>query len=600
MITELIRNFCIIAHIDHGKSTLADRLLEMTGAISSREKKAQFLDNLDIERERGITVKAQTVSLKYKAKNGTTYLLNLIDTPGHVDFTYEVSQSIKACEGALLIVDAAQGVQAQTVANVYLAVADDLEILPVINKIDLPAAEPKRVLAEIENLIGLDTSEAVEVSAKSGLGVDKLLEEIIKTVPPPKGDPEKPLLALIFDSWFDAYLGVVVLFRVFDGEVSVNDRIILMSNEKQYIVTSLGKHTPHKKNFDKIGVGETGFFTASIKDLSDVRVGDSVTLVKNPTPKALPGYAPIKSMVFSGLYPVDTDDYNSLKSAMAKLSLNDASINYEAESSTALGFGFRCGFLGLLHLEIVQERLEKEFDLNIILTNPSVVFKVIDHKSREIEVDNPVKLPPPQNIKQIKEPYVCGTILTPSKYIGGVMKLAIDKRAIQKSLEYLSTDRAILKFEFPLSEILIDFYDQLKTLTEGYASFDYELIDYRAGKMVRLDILINGELIDALSLIAHKDKIRENGLFFTKQLKSVIPRQMFEVSIQAALGAKIIARETISALRKNVTAKCYGGDITRKRKLLEKQKRGKKRMKQLGTVEVPKEAFLSLLRFTKS
>ena len=590
-----IRNFCIIAHIDHGKSTLADRLLEATGALSSRDARSQFLDNLDIEQERGITIKAQTVSLNYQAADGQEYLLNLIDTPGHVDFAYEVSHAIKACEAALLVVDASQGVEAQTLATVYLAVENELEILPVINKIDLPAAEPERVKQEIEELIGLDTSQTVLVSAKSGQGVAELLEKIIKIAPPPQAQPDLPLAALVIDTWFDSYLGIVVLFRVFDGTVQLNDRIRFMASGREGVVNHLGKHTPHKTDCHKIAAGETGYLGASIKNLADVRVGDTITLVKQPTAKPLPGYAEAKPMVFSGIYPLDSGEFSELKESMLKLCLNDASIQFEVESSSALGFGLRCGFLGLLHLEIVRERLEKEYGMNIILTNPAVSYKVITAKDEEIYVDNPVKLPPPQMLKEIHEPFVLGTIFTPSEYIGPIIELAMARRAKQRSIEYITANKVVIKFELPLSEIVVDFYDQLKTISGGYASFDYDPLDYRPGQLVKLDLLINGTVVDALSTIVHRTNAYNQGRLLTAKLKELIPRQMFEVQLQAALGSKIIARETISALRKNVTAKCYGGDITRKRKLLEKQKEGKKRMKQLGAVDVPKEAFLTIL-----
>jgi len=592
---QKIRNFCIIAHIDHGKSTLADRLLDATGSISTREKKEQFLDNLSIERERGITIKAQTVSLQYTYQ-GETYLLNLIDTPGHVDFSYEVSRSIAACEGALLVVDASQGVQAQTLANVYMAVDHNLEILPVINKIDLPQAEPERVLKEIEDVIGLDTTNAVMVSAKTGFGVDKLLEKVVENFPPPKADATKPLRALIFDSWFDAYLGVVVLFRIFEGQMKKGDRLKFMATKKDALLITLGKHTPFKTDFESLQAGEVGFMSASIKNLSDIRIGDTITLYDNPAKEALPGYAEAKSMVFSGIYPVSAEDYENLKDALAKLILNDSSIHFEPETSVALGFGFRCGFLGLLHLEIVQERLEKEFHLNLILTSPTVVFKVIDQKDKETWIENPSKLPNLGSVKQLLEPYVLGTILIPKEYIGAMIQLALEKRGIQKSIEYLGLHRAMMKFELPLSEIVLEFYDQLKTLSKGYASFDYEFLEYRPADLVKLDIFINGDVVDALSLIVHREKAYYKARDLTKKLKELIPRQMFEIAIQASLGAKIIARESIPAMRKNVTAKCYGGDITRKRKLLEKQKEGKKRMKQIGSVEVPQEAFMAILK----
>lgn len=600
MDSKLIRNFCIIAHIDHGKSTLADRLLEATGSITAREKKEQFLDNLSIERERGITIKAQTVSLEYRAKDGKTYLLNLIDTPGHVDFSYEVSRSIAACEGALLVVDSYQGVQAQTLANVYMAVDHNLEVLPVINKVDLPQADPPRILKEIEEVIGLSTEFAALVSAKTGQGVPELLESLIQIFPAPQGSAEEPLRALIFDSWFDAYLGVVVLFRVFQGRIQKGDKILFMATAKEALCNTLGKHTPFKTEFDKIEAGEVGYLTASIKNIGDIKIGDTITLADKPTQEALPGYAEAKSMVFSGLYPVVSEDYENLKEALAKLTLNDSAINFEPETSIALGFGFRCGFLGLLHLEIVQERLEQEFHLNLILTSPTVVFKVIDLKDNALFIDNPAKLPEVGKIKTLLEPFVIGTVMLPKEYVGAMMQLALEKRGVQKSMEYLGINRVMMRFELPLSEIVLEFYDQLKTLSKGYASFDYEFLEYREADLVKLDILINGDVVDALSLIVHRDKAYYKARDLTQKLKELIPKQMFEVAIQAALGAKVLARETITAMRKNVTAKCYGGDITRKRKLLEKQKEGKKRMKQIGSVEVPQEAFMAILKLKNS
>ncbi|MCP4754080.1 MAG: elongation factor 4 [Proteobacteria bacterium] len=591
-----IRNFCIIAHIDHGKSTLADRILEITGALTKRESQDQFLDSMDIERERGITIKAQTVSIPYRAKDGETYQLNLIDTPGHVDFSYEVSRSLAACEGALLIVDAAQGVEAQTLANVYLAVDQDLEIIPVLNKIDLPAAEPERVAAEIEDVIGLDASHAVRASAKQGIGIEEILEQVVANVPPPKGDPDAPLKALIFDSWFDPYVGIVVLFRVVSGALPTRSTIRFMATDKEFQVTQLGKFTPFKKEVDALYAGEVGYLAASVKNIGDIKIGDTITLADQPTDEPLAGYTEIKPMVFSGIYPVDSKDFNDLKEALSKLALNDSAITYEAETSVALGFGFRCGFLGLLHMEIVQERLEREFDLNLLITSPSVIYRVHMERGEVLEIENPSQLPSPTEIGTIEEPYIAGNIIIPSGYVGNVMKLALERRGLQKDMAYIGKHRVSLQYEFPLNEIVYDFYDQLKSITQGYASFDYELIDYRKANLVKMDIRLNGDIVDALSVIIHKEKAYFKGRELAKKLKKLIPRQMFEIAIQAAIGSKIIARESISALRKNVTAKCYGGDISRKRKLLEKQKKGKKRMKQLGSVEVPQEAFLAILK----
>lgn len=591
-----IRNFCIIAHIDHGKSTIADRILEFTGALSERESQEQFLDNMDIERERGITIKAQTVSINYKAKNGEVYLLNLIDTPGHVDFTYEVSRSIAACEGALLIVDAAQGVEAQTLANVYLALEHDLEIIPVLNKIDLPAADPDRVAQEIEDVIGLDATGAVRASAKQGIGIEAILEQVIELIPAPEGSSEDPLKALIFDSWFDPYVGIVVLFRIKTGVLNHRDLIRFMVTEKEHQLTQLGKFTPAKEEFECLKAGEVGFLAASIKNIVDIKIGDTITLVDQPATEMLQGYSEIKPMVFSGIYPVDSNDYLDLKDALSKLVLNDSAIAYEPESSVALGFGFRCGFLGLLHMEIVQERLEREFSLNLLITSPTVIYKVYMVKGEMVSIENPSQLPPLVEIDHIEEPYIDAQIIIPGKFVGAIMKLALDRRGIQKGMDYLGEYKVSLKYEFPLSEIVYDFYDQLKSLTQGYASFDYELIDYRTADMVKLDILLNGDPVDALSVIIFKDKAVYQGRELVKKLKNLIPRQMFQIAIQAAIGSKIIARQSIGALRKNVTAKCYGGDISRKRKLLEKQKKGKKRMKQLGNVEVPQDAFLAILK----
>ena len=591
-----IRNFCIIAHIDHGKSTLADRMLEMTEAISLREKKNQFLDNMDIERERGITIKAQSVSMKYKAEDGQEFLYNLIDTPGHVDFTYEVSRSIASCEGAILVVDASQGVEAQTLANVYMAIEHDLEIIPVLNKVDLPTADPEKVKGEIEKVIGLDCDDTLSISAKTGLGVKELLDQISRRVPSPTKVENKHLKALIFDSWFDPYLGVVVLFRVFEGEIKKTDRIRFIKTNKDFLITKLGKFTPQEVEFESIGQGEVGFFAASIKTVGDVKIGDTVTLAANPSPDLLQGYKEIQPMIFCGIYPMDTDDYKHLTDALSKLILNDSSIKFEPETSTALGFGYRCGFLGMLHMDIIRERLEREFDLTLLITAPTVIYKVTTVLGDVTYIDNPGKLPKPQDIATIEEPFVKGVIYLPEEYIGVVMKLSTEKRGRQISMDYISENRVSLKYEFPLSEIVIEFYDDLKSITRGYASFDYEHIESRVENLVKLDIMLNGENIDALSVICHRDKAYYQGRELTKKMKELIPRQMFEIAIQAAIGSKIIARESISAMRKNVTAKCYGGDISRKRKLLEKQKEGKKRMKQFGNVEVPQEAFMAVLK----
>lgn len=591
-----IRNFSIIAHIDHGKSTLADRILEITGLIGDREKKDQYLDKMDLERERGITIKAQTVRIPYRAKDGQEYILNLIDTPGHVDFSYEVSRSLAACDGALLVVDATQGVEAQTLANVYLALDHDLEVLPVLNKIDLPSAEPERVIAEIEEGIGLDVENISMVSAKTGEGVPELLEKIVQFIPPPKGDRDAPLKALIFDSWYDPYVGVVVLFRVIDGTISLGEEILMYSTGKTYEVIRLGVFSPEAVSIDQLGPGEVGFLCANIKELKDARVGDTITHPKRPTQSPFPGFKKIKPMVFCGLYPVDPGDYEDLKFALEKLQLNDSSLFFEAETSQALGFGFRCGFLGLLHMEIVQERLEREFKVNLIATAPSVVYKVVKVDGEIVSVDNPAKLPPPVEIAAIKEPYVRMEIHVPNEFVGNVFKLCEEKRGIQKDLRYLTPSRVIVTYELPFAEIVYDFFDRLKSVTRGFASLDYEVIDFRESDLVKLDILINGSPVDAMATIVHRDKAYYKGRALALKLKKVIPRQLFEVVIQAAIGNKIIARERIAPLRKNVTAKCYGGDITRKRKLLEKQKEGKKRMKKMGNVEVPQEAFLSVLK----
>ncbi|MDX1763970.1 MAG: translation elongation factor 4 [bacterium] len=593
---DAIRNFSIIAHIDHGKSTLADRILDFTGALTEREKVNQFLDQMDIERERGITIKAQTVRLRYKALNGREYCLNLIDTPGHVDFNYEVSRSLAACEGALLVVDAAQGVEAQTVGNVYLALDHDLEIIPVLNKIDLPSANVEQVRQEIEDVIGLDTAHAIPVSAKRGTGIQEVLEAIVALVPPPKGDPKAPLKALLFDSWFDPYLGTVSLLRVMEGTIVPGMKIRMMSTGRTYEVQQVGAFTPHPTRLDRLSVGEVGFFMASIKTVSDTNIGDTITDAAKPTAVALPGFKEVKPMVFAGLYPVDSGDYKELHEALDKLRLNDSSISYEKETSGALGFGFRCGFLGLLHMEIVQERLEREFSIPLITTSPTVVYRVVLVDGTELMIENPSNLPPTQSIQKIMEPVILATVMVPAEHMGSVITLAQERRGIQKHINYHATTRVSIQYELPLNEVVVDFYDRLKSASRGYASFDYEFSGYREANMVRLDILINGEVVDALSVIVHKDRAYYRGRNLAQKLKKLIPRQMYEVVIQAAVGNKVISRESISALRKNVTAKCYGGDITRKRKLLEKQKEGKKRMKSVGKVEIPQEAFMSVLQ----
>ena len=592
-----IRNFSIIAHIDHGKSTLADRILEATGALEKREMQSQFLDKLDLERERGITIKAQTVRLSYKAKNGITYQLNLIDTPGHVDFNYEVSRSLSACEGALLVVDASQGVEAQTLANVYLALENDLEIITVINKIDLPNADIERVKAEVESVIGLDTSNALPISAKTGIGIEALLEAIVAQVPPPKrGSPEAPLRALVYDSWFDPYVGVVAQVRIIDGVLKEGDKVRFFSTDSEYDVYKLGVFTPHPQEVSELSSGQVGYFSAAIKNLRDVRIGDTVTLVKNPASEQLPGFKEVRPMVFGGLFPVDADDYANLKSALEKLSLNDSAFTFEAESSVALGFGYRCGYLGLLHMEIVQERLEREFQLNLITTAPSVVYKIILTDDTELQVDNPAKMPAVQDIMRIEEPIVKATIHCPREFVGNVLKLCEERRGVQRDLAFHGMERAVITYDLPLNEIVLDFHDRLKSLTKGYASFDYEIVGYQESDLVKLDIKLNGETVDALSIIVHREKAYSRGKELTEKLKDIIDRQMFEIAIQASIGAKVIARSTVKALRKNVTAKCYGGDISRKRKLLEKQKEGKKRMKQVGKVSIPQEAFLAVLK----
>ena len=597
--SSLIRNFSIIAHVDHGKSTLADCLMKETGAVTEREAQDQLLDKMDIERERGITVKSQTVRLNYRAKDGKEYVLNLIDTPGHVDFTYEVSRSLAACEGALLVVDAAQGVEAQTLANVYMALDNNLEVLPVLNKIDLPSAETDKVCREIEDIIGLDSSNAAMVSAKKGIGIPVVLQQVVDYIPPPSGDSGAPLRALIFDSWFDSYLGIVLMIRIVDGEVHVGDKIRFMATGREYEVFQLGVFTPFPEQREELKLGEVGFLSASIKTIGHTIIGDTITTVGNLDTEPLPGYTEAKPMVFSGIYPVDSEQYEELKEALRKLSLNDSSLSYEMETSVALGFGFRCGFLGLLHMEIAQERLEREFNLQLITTAPSVVYQVHLKKGAVISVDNPSQLPSPIEIEYIEEPYIRARILTPQEYVGGIMKLAQERRGVQSLMEYPVPNRVMLEYEIPLNEIVLDFYDQLKSISKGYASLDYELIDFRKGALVKLDILLNGEMVDALSMIVPRDKAPFRGRELAKKIKEFIPKQMYEVAIQAAIGAKVIARETQGALRKDVTAKCYGGDVTRKRKLLEKQKEGKKRMKRVGSVEVPQEAFMAVLKIER-
>ncbi|UCE70790.1 MAG: elongation factor 4 [Nitrospiraceae bacterium] len=590
-----IRNFSIIAHIDHGKSTIADRILEITGALTQREMTTnQVLDTMDLEQERGITIKAHAVRLDYTAMDGKTYILNLIDTPGHVDFSYEVSRSLASCEGALLVVDASQGVEAQTLANTYLAVEHDLEIIPVINKIDLPSAEPERVKTDIEDTVGIDCSDVILTSAKEGTGVREVLEAIVAKVPPPRGDKKNPLKALIFDSWFDNYQGVTVLVRIFDGEIRKNSKILFMATQKTYEVLEVGVFTPSKKTVTSLAAGEVGYITASIRNVGDTKVGDTITDANNPVQEPCPGYRDIKPMVFSGLYPTETNQYEDLKDALEKLRLNDSSFNFEPESSSALGFGFRCGFLGLLHMEIIKERLEREFKLLLVNTAPTVVYKVLVTEGDTIFIDSPAKLP--KKYDQIEEPFVKTTILVPAKYIGNILELCQEKRGAQKDFVYMGKDRIMVTYEFPLNEILWDFYDKLKSSSSGYASMDYEFLGYRGSKLIKLDILLNGEPVDALSMIVHKERAYYKGRQIAEKLRQVIPRQLFEVVIQASIGNKVIARESIKAIRKNVIAKCYGGDVTRKRKLLEKQKEGKKRMKQVGRVEVPQEAFLAVLQ----
>ncbi|WP_270346577.1 translation elongation factor 4 [Lactococcus petauri] len=592
---EKIRNFSIIAHIDHGKSTLADRILELTETVSKREMQAQLLDSMDLERERGITIKLNAIELEYTAKDGETYIFHLIDTPGHVDFTYEVSRSLAACEGAILVVDAAQGIEAQTLANVYLALDNDLEILPVINKIDLPAADPERVRTEVEDVIGLDASEAVLASAKAGIGIEEILEQVVEKVPAPQGDVEAPLKALIFDSVYDAYRGVILQIRVVDGSVKVGDTIQLMSNGKEFVVTEVGIFTPKAVARDFLMAGDVGYLAAAIKTVADTRVGDTITLANNPAEEALAGYKKMNPMVFCGLYPIDSNRYNDLREALERLQLNDASLQFEPETSQALGFGFRCGFLGLLHMDVIQERLEREFNLDLIMTAPSVIYHVNTTDGETMEVANPSEFPDPTRIESIEEPFVKAQIMVPNEFVGAVMELAQRKRGEFVTMDYLDANRVNVIYHIPLSEIVFDFFDKLKSSTRGYASFDYEISDYRPSRLLKMDILLNSEKVDALSFIVHKDFAYERGKVIVEKLKKLIPRQQFEVPIQATIGQKIVARSDIKALRKNVLAKCYGGDVSRKRKLLEKQKAGKKRMKSIGSVEVPQEAFLSVL-----
>lgn len=591
-----IRNFSIIAHIDHGKSTLADRLLEYTGALTAREMQNQFLDKMDLERERGITIKAQTVRLMYQADDGNEYILNLIDTPGHVDFTYEVSRSLAACEGGLLVVDASQGVEAQTLANVYLALDINLEVFPVLNKIDLPAADPERVKQEIEEIIGIDAHDAVLASAKEGIGTHEILEEIVKKIPAPQGDAAAPLKALLFDSWYDQYQGVVILVRIFDGTLKKGDKIQLMSTNRAYEALKVGVFAPVMVEVPQLAAGEVGFVIAGIKDVADAKVGDTVTLLHRQCTEMLGGFKEVKPMVFSGLYPIDTVQYEQLRDALAKLKLNDSSFSFEPETSVALGFGFRCGFLGLLHMEIIQERLEREFSLDLITTAPTVVYKIHKTDGELIQIEAAARMPEPQFIDYMEEPFILAHIHVPNDFVGGVLALCEEKRGIQREIKYLTTTRVMIIYELPLNEIVLDFYDRLKSITKGYASLDYEHLDFRESDLVRMNVMINGDVVDALSLIVHRDKSYFRGRDLVSKMKELIPRQMFEVAIQAAIGNKIIARETVKALRKDVLAKCYGGDISRKRKLLDKQKEGKKRMKNVGNVELPQEAFLAILK----
>jgi GTP-binding protein LepA len=592
---QFIRNFSIIAHIDHGKTTLSDRLLQKTGAVEVRELHEQMLDDMDLERERGITIKARAVNLQYRAADGNEYTFNLIDTPGHVDFTYEVSRSLAACEGAVLVVDATQGVEAQTLANSYLAIENDLDIITVINKVDLPSAEPERVREQIENVIGLDAHDAILASAKAGIGISEILEAIVHRIPPPTGNADAPLRALLFDSWYDSYRGVMLLVKVVDGSVRRGMRIKLVSTGRVYEVTEMGVFTPKAKAVDRLGVGEVGFLAGNIKDIVQAKIGDTVT-EERATPEPLPGFEEVKAMVFAGIFPINTEDYENLRDAMAKLKLNDASFSYEPESSMALGFGFRCGFLGLLHMEIIQERLEREFNLELLTSAPGVRYRLTRTDGEVTEIENPQKMPDPAYISSIEEPFIEATILTTDEFVGPILALAIDRRGQQKKLEYVGAGRVMIVYEMPLNEVILDFFDKLKSISRGYASLDYQFIGYRGSDLVKMDILINGEPLDALSLVVHRDKAFPRGKMLVEKMKEFIPRQMFEVALQAAIGNRVIARETVKPLRKNVIAKCYGGDISRKRKLLEKQKEGKKRMKRVGKVEIPQEAFLAVLK----
>ncbi len=593
-----IRNFSIIAHIDHGKSTLADRFIQICGGLSDREMSAQVLDSMDIERERGITIKAQSVTLDYIARDGETYQLNFIDTPGHVDFSYEVSRSLAACEGALLVVDAAQGVEAQSVANCYTAIDQGLEVLPVLNKIDLPSAEPERVIAEIENVIGIPADEAINISAKTGIGVEEVLDQLIEKIPPPDGNLNGPLQALIIDSWFDSYLGVVSLVRIVNGSLRKKQKITVMSTGKSFLVDKIGVFTPKRTDKETLGTGEVGFVVAGIKDIFGAPVGDTITLTDDPSEEVLPGFQTIQPRVFSGLYPISSDDYEGLRESLNKLHLNDAALHFEPETSQALGFGFRCGFLGMLHMEIVQERLEREYDIDLITTAPTVVYEVITNSGETLMVDNPARLPDVGTISEIREPIIQANILVPQDFLGGVINLCVEKRGVQKDMQYMGS-QVSLSYELPLSEVVIDFFDRLKSVSRGFASFDYEFRRFQEASLVKLDVLINGDRVDALSAIVHRDMSQNRGRDLVDKMKELIPRQMFEVAIQAAIGSKIIARSTVKAMRKNVTAKCYGGDITRKKKLLEKQKAGKKRMKQVGKIEIPQDAFLAVLKVGK-
>ena len=596
MIKDRLRNFSIIAHIDHGKSTLADKLILATSAIPEREMKDQVLDNMDLERERGITIKAQTVRLKYKAEDNQDYIFNMIDTPGHVDFTYEVSRSLAACEGVLLVIDATQGIQAQTIANLTLAMQHDLSVIPVINKIDLPSANTDFIKEQLEDVLQIESSDAVLVSAKEGIGINELMEAIVRQIPAPTGDSSKKLQALLFDAWYDSYRGVIILVKIQHGALKTGEEIMMMATGNRFMVEELGTFNPAQAKENELKAGEVGYLIANIKELDQTKVGDTITHAKTPSEQPLPGYKEVKPMVFSGMYPISGDNYEDLRDALKKLTLNDASFSYEAETSSALGFGFRCGFLGLLHMEIVRERIEREYKVDLLTTAPTVVYKVVTTDGKTLMIDNPSKLLEQKNIDHLEEPYVLGTIIVPEEYIGVVMALVRERRGIQKKMEYMNPETVLLEYELPFNEIVLNFYDRLKSGTKGYASFDYEFIDFRTSSLVKLDILLNGELVDALSLIAHKDKVYYQGRELAKKLKDQIPRQMFEVAIQAAIGSKVVARETVKALRKNVLAKCYGGDITRKRKLLEKQKEGKKKMKRVGSVEIPQEAFLAVLR----